>query len=86
MLRKRAILTACLLLGLTTSSSTATADNFLELGFQRHSDGSRGFFYDTAWTLTWNEGLSTEMAATIDFGSVLGSEWLALPTITSPSM
>ena len=36
------------------------------------------------WTLTWDEGLSTETIATIDFGSVLEADWLSLPTITNP--
>jgi hypothetical protein len=36
------------------------------------------------WTLTYDEGLSTETIATIDFGSVLESDWLNLPTITNP--
>ena len=36
------------------------------------------------WTLTWDEGLSTETIATINFGSVLEADWLSLPTITNP--
>jgi hypothetical protein len=36
------------------------------------------------WTLTWDEGLETETIATIDFGSVLESDWLSFPTITNP--
>ena len=36
------------------------------------------------WTLTYDEGLSTETIATIDFGSVLESDWMNLPTITNP--
>jgi hypothetical protein len=36
------------------------------------------------WTLTWDEGLPTETLATIDFGSVPESDWLALPTISNP--
>jgi hypothetical protein len=36
------------------------------------------------WTLTWDEGLSTETIALIDFGIVLESDWSSLPTVTNP--
>jgi hypothetical protein len=36
------------------------------------------------WILTWDEGLSSETICTISFGTVAESEFLLMPTITSP--
>jgi hypothetical protein len=75
--------------GLVTPSDTfdcSNGDIVISLGLSWEDlEAEIGTGAGTDWTLTWDEGLSTETIAQVDFGSVLESDWLSLPTITNPS-